>query len=51
MTPSQNESKPQHAARPSGSQSAPTRNIGGTELPNFGNDQFELPDFLKRGNF
>lgn len=30
---------------------APTRNIGGTELPNFGNDQFELPDFLKRGNF
>ncbi len=31
--------------------SAATRNIGGTELPNFGNDQFELPDFLKRGNF
>lgn len=30
---------------------APTRNIGGTELPNFGNDQFELPDFLKRGSF
>lgn len=30
---------------------AATRNIGGTELPNFGNDQFELPDFLKRGNF
>ena len=28
-----------------------TRNIGGAELPNFGNDQFELPDFLKRGNF
>lgn len=28
-----------------------TRNIGGTEMPNFGNDQFELPDFLKRGNF
>ena len=28
-----------------------TRSIGGTELPNFGNDQFELPDFLKRGNF
>ena len=44
-------SEPQHAVRPSGSQSAPTRNIGGTELPNFGNDQFELPDFLKRGNF
>ena len=30
---------------------AARRNIGGTELPNFGNDQFELPDFLKRGNF
>ena len=30
---------------------ATTRNIGGAELPNFGNDQFELPDFLKRGNF
>ncbi|WP_291288301.1 cell division protein FtsZ [Enorma sp.] len=30
---------------------ASTRNIGGTEMPNFGNDQFELPDFLKRGNF
>ena len=42
--------EPQHAA-PSVAQSAPTRNIGGTELPNFGNDQFELPDFLKRGNF
>ena len=41
-------SEPQHAAP---STSAPTRNIGGTELPNFGNDQFELPDFLKRGNF
>ena len=32
-------------------QAAPTRNVGGTELPNFGNDQFELPDFLKRGGF
>ncbi|MEQ2979003.1 cell division protein FtsZ [Collinsella sp. CLA-ER-H10] len=32
-------------------QGAPTRNVGGTELPNFGNDQFELPDFLKRGSF
>lgn len=42
-----------HAAEPahSAAQSAPTRNVGGTELPNFGNDQFELPDFLKRGNF
>lgn len=37
------------AARPA--QAAPTRNVGGTELPNFGNDQFELPDFLKRGSF
>lgn len=32
-------------------QAAPTRNVGGTELPNFGNEQFELPDFLKRGSF
>ena len=32
-------------------QAAPTRNVGGTELTNFGNDQFELPDFLKRGSF
>ncbi len=32
-------------------QAAPTRNVGGTELPNFGKDQFELPDFLKRGSF
>ena len=32
-------------------QASPTRNVGGTELPNFGNDQFELPDFLKRGSF
>ncbi len=28
-----------------------SRNIGGTEVHNFGNDQFELPDFLKRGSF
>ena len=35
----------------SSARSAPTRNVGGTELPNFGNDQFELPDFLKRGSF
>ena len=32
-------------------QAAPTRNVGGTQLPNYGNDQFELPDFLKRGSF
>ena len=42
----------QHTApAASSAQSAPTRNVGGTELPNFGNDQFELPDFLKRGSF
>ena len=41
--------EPQHAAPASSAPS--TRTIGGTELPNFGNDQFELPDFLKRGNF
>lgn len=38
-------SMPAHAAP------AATRNVGGSELPNFGNEQFELPDFLKRGNF
>ena len=42
--------EPQHAST-SAAQAAPTRNVGGTELPNFGNDQFELPDFLKRGSF
>lgn len=32
--------------------SAPApRTAGGTELPSFGNEQFELPDFLKRGSF
>ena len=44
--------EPQRAvAAASPAQAAPTRNVGGTELPNFGNDQFELPDFLKRGSF
>ena len=38
-------STPAHAAP------AATRNVGGSGLPNFGNEQFELPDFLKRGNF
>ena len=38
-------STPAHAAP------AATRSVGGSELPNFGNEQFELPDFLKRGNF
>ena len=46
-------SKAPRSDRGSESVAAPaaTRNIGGAELPNFGNDQFELPDFLKRGNF
>ncbi len=44
-------SEPAHAAQASPAQSAPSRNVGGTELPNFGNEQFELPDFLKRGSF
>lgn len=44
--------EPQRSApATSPAQAAPTRNVGGTELPNFGNDQFELPDFLKRGSF
>ncbi len=30
---------------------ASSRTIGGEQVHNFGNDQFELPDFLKRGNF
>ena len=54
----QSQSKAASAAEPqrtapatSSAQAAPTRNVGGTELPNFGNDQFELPDFLKRGSF
>lgn len=54
----QSQSKAAAAAEPqrtapaaSPAQAAATRNVGGTELPNFGNDQFELPDFLKRGSF
>lgn len=43
--PANEASTPVHAAP------AATRNVGGSELPNFGNEQFELPDFLKRGNF
>ena len=44
--------EPAVGAHAAPAQSAPsTRTIGDTELPNFGNDQFELPDFLKRGNF
>ena len=45
------DSAPAHAASSSSKPASATRNIGGTEVPNFGNDQFELPDFLKRGNF
>ena len=41
----------ERSSEPASAPAAPSRNIGGTELPNFGNDQFELPDFLKRGNF
>lgn len=43
--------QPAHAATSKPASTSSTRNIGGTEVPNFGNDQFELPDFLKRGNF
>ena len=43
--PASEASTPAHAAP------AATRNVGGSELPNFVNEQFELPDFLKRGNF
>lgn len=44
-------SEPVSAPAQQSKQSSSTRTIGGTEVPNFGNDQFELPDFLKRGNF
>lgn len=44
-------SEPVSAPAQQNKQSSSTRTIGGTEVPNFGNDQFELPDFLKRGNF
>ena len=48
----QSQSKAAASAEPQRTAPAtPTRNVGGTELPNFGNDQFELPDFLKRGSF
>ena len=43
--------QPAHSASSKPASTSSTRNIGGTEVPNFGNDQFELPDFLKRGNF
>ncbi len=44
-------SEPSTSAPAGSAQAAPTRNVGGSELPNFGNEQFELPDFLKRGSF
>lgn len=44
-------SEPVSAPAQQSKQSSSTRTIGGAEVPNFGNDQFELPDFLKRGNF
>lgn len=44
-------SEPASAPAQQSKQPSSTRTIGGTEVPNFGNDQFELPDFLKRGNF
>lgn len=44
-------SEPVSAPAQQSKQSSSTRTIGGSEVPNFGNDQFELPDFLKRGNF
>lgn len=44
-------SEPASAPAQQSKQSSSTRTIGGAEVPNFGNDQFELPDFLKRGNF
>ncbi|WP_085830249.1 cell division protein FtsZ [Collinsella vaginalis] len=37
------------SSRDTGSSSS--RTAGGAELPSFGNEQFELPDFLKRGSF
>ena len=43
--------EPQHAAAAKPAAAPSTRKIGGEEVHNFGNDQFELPDFLKRGSF
>ena len=37
------------SSRDTGSSSS--RTAGGAELPSFANEQFELPDFLKRGSF
>ena len=45
-------SKPEPAhVSPSQSTRPATRRVGNDDLPNFGNNDFELPDFLKRGNF
>ena len=43
-------SDPARTAAPA-APAASSRTIGGEQVHNFGNDQFELPDFLKRGNF
>ena len=52
FTQNRAQAKAAPADAPKAQQPAPaTRKVGGTELPNFGNDQFELPDFLKRGSF
>ncbi|HIU04698.1 MAG TPA: cell division protein FtsZ [Candidatus Coprousia avicola] len=46
------ESAPSRTASSAPAAAAPaSRTIGGEQVHNFGNDQFELPDFLKRGNF
>ncbi len=44
------DSAPARTAAPA-APAASSRTIGGEQVHNFGNDQFELPDFLKRGNF
>ncbi len=43
--------KSEPSTRSTQTSSASSRTIGGEEVHNFGNDQFELPDFLKRGSF
>ena len=45
------ESAPSRAASSAPAAAPASRTIGGEQVHNFGNDQFELPDFLKRGNF
>ena len=45
------ESAPSRAASSAPAAAPASRPIGGEQVHNCGNDQFELPDFLKRGNF